>query len=88
MIGSAVQIPAAVMNGLGAAGVMLSCIGMTRDIFVARTWRMGVMGQYKQVLEGQFEDLCTCGGGGSFATEDHDEGCPAQKYIIDMFYTL
>ena len=42
------------------------------------------MGFTKHFLEDIIEKSCTCDGGISFDTEDHDKDCPAQKVILNI----
>ena len=42
------------------------------------------MGRAKHLIEDEIGRLCTCGGGISFATEDHDEGCEAKELLINF----
>lgn len=42
------------------------------------------MGIMKHMLEGAVERKCTCDGGISLDVNDHNEDCPARKYLEEQ----
>lgn len=42
------------------------------------------MSQTKRRLEREVECRCTCGGGCSFAREDHEKKCKALEYLKEV----